>query len=206
MIYLFIAVLWGILEAFLIVFLSVRIFRIFKFGNDVPAAKLWKSFWFIYLVPGFIGFALLWIAGRFNLESPPHSVLFVMFLIFLILWYFVMGSKLGLSGKKATALLFLYLVLAFTASSIRHLFIKTYFAASNSMENTLLQGDYLISNRIIYGHSFFNRTKRYFQFQQPQRGDLVLFAYPEDMNKTWVKRCVGRPGGCGPLNKRGALH
>lgn len=53
---------------------------------------------------------------------------------------------------------------------------------SGSMENTIMTGDRLIGFRFSYW------------FSSPQRGDIILFKYPVDESKTYVKRVIGLPG------------
>lgn len=65
---------------------------------------------------------------------------------------------------------------------------------SASMENTLLIGDYILVNKFSYGFSWFNRTKRFLVPRLPKRGDIVVFVYPKDHTKDYIKRCVGIPG------------
>jgi len=65
---------------------------------------------------------------------------------------------------------------------------------SGSMEDTLLIGDYLLVNKFEYGYSLFNKTPRYLAFKKPQKGDILVFAYPRDPRVDYIKRCVGTPG------------
>lgn len=53
---------------------------------------------------------------------------------------------------------------------------------SGSMENTIMTKDRLIGFRFSYW------------FDDPERGDIVLFAYPVDEKKTYIKRIIGLPG------------
>lgn len=53
---------------------------------------------------------------------------------------------------------------------------------SGSMENTLNVGDRLLGNRMAY------------VFSDPKRGDIVMFDYPDDETKMYVKRVIGLPG------------
>jgi signal peptidase I len=50
------------------------------------------------------------------------------------------------------------------------------------MEPTLLQGDLILADKAIYKKS------------EPKRGDIIVFIYPEDTKKMFVKRLVGLPG------------
>jgi len=67
------------------------------------------------------------------------------------------------------------------------LFIRTYVAQafkipSESMMNTLLVGDHLLVNKMVY------------RFWEPERGDIIVFQYPEDPDRDFVKRVIGLPG------------
>ena len=53
---------------------------------------------------------------------------------------------------------------------------------SGSMENTILTGDRLIGFRLAY------------LFHEPERGDIVIFKYPDDESQNFVKRVIGIPG------------
>ncbi|MGN0320533.1 MAG: signal peptidase I [Lachnospira sp.] len=53
---------------------------------------------------------------------------------------------------------------------------------SGSMENTILTGDRLIGFRLAY------------LFNEPERGDIVIFKYPDDESQNFVKRVIGVPG------------
>ena len=53
---------------------------------------------------------------------------------------------------------------------------------SGSMENTIMTKDRLIGFRFSYW------------FDEPQRGDIILFSYPVDEKQTYIKRVIGLPG------------
>lgn len=64
---------------------------------------------------------------------------------------------------------------------------------SGSMEPTLRVGDYLLVNKLAYGPRLpFTNTA--LETGQPQRGDVVVFRYPQDVSTLYVKRLVGLPG------------
>ncbi|MBF0291753.1 MAG: signal peptidase I [Nitrospinae bacterium] len=67
------------------------------------------------------------------------------------------------------------------------LFIRAFVAQafkipSESMVPTLLVGDHLLVNKIVY------------RIWEPQRGDIIVFEYPMDPSRDFVKRAVGLPG------------
>ncbi len=75
---------------------------------------------------------------------------------------------------------------------IRTFVVQAYQIPSGSMENTLLVGDYLIANKVIYGPQVpFTQFK--IRGTEPKRGDIVIFRAPTD-NKDYIKRCIGLPG------------
>ena len=53
---------------------------------------------------------------------------------------------------------------------------------TGSMENTIMPGDRLIGNRLAYLR------------EDPQRGDVIIFHYPDDEEELYVKRIIGLPG------------
>jgi len=60
--------------------------------------------------------------------------------------------------------------------------IMNAYIPSGSMENTLVEGDKLIGNRLAY------------LFDEPERGDIIMFKYPEDESRDFIKRIIGLPG------------
>jgi signal peptidase I len=79
------------------------------------------------------------------------------------------------------------------------LFIRTYvvqaFAIpSGSMEDTLEIGDHILVNKFIYGTKLPFGTNSIFEIRQPKRGDVIVFEFPEDRTKDFIKRVVGVPG------------
>ncbi len=66
---------------------------------------------------------------------------------------------------------------------------------SGSMEDTLLIKDRLVVNKFVFGAKLpFTENKRLFKMRDPERGDVVIFRYPKDTSKYYVKRLIGMPG------------
>ena len=63
---------------------------------------------------------------------------------------------------------------------------------SESMENTLLIGDYLLVDKVHYGEG--NRWNWLMPYSQIQRGDIIVFRYPVHPSQHFVKRVIGVPG------------
>lgn len=68
----------------------------------------------------------------------------------------------------------LFLVVNFLTARIR--------VEGNSMEPSLHNGEFVVVNRLAY------------QLDEPQRGDIVVFHFPLDNNRRFIKRVIGQPG------------
>lgn len=83
---------------------------------------------------------------------------------------------------------------------IRTFVVQAFKIPSGSMEDTLLVGDHLLVSKFIYGMQIPFTEKRILTFRHPQRGDVIVFEFPEDRNKNYfdrrdfIKRVVGTPG------------
>ena len=77
---------------------------------------------------------------------------------------------------------------------IRTFIVQAFKIPSGSMEDTLLVGDHLLVNKFIYGIKFPFVDKKFFSFTDPERGDVIVFRYPEDKDKDFIKR-VAAVGG-----------
>src|SRR5881227_4225008 len=70
--------------------------------------------------------------------------------------------------------------------------VQAFQIPSESMENTLLTGDYLLVDKLHFGaDDFFGRALPY---SKVKRGDIVVFHYPLDPRLHFVKRVIGIPG------------
>ncbi len=95
--------------------------------------------------------------------------------------------------------LFLEWAKSFTIAIVLFLFVRTFLVEafkipSGSMERTLLVGDFLLVNKMVYGAEVPFTGKHLPAIRQPQRGDVVVFQWPIDPSKNFVKRLVGVPG------------
>lgn len=72
--------------------------------------------------------------------------------------------------------------------------IEAFKIPSGSMERTLLVGDFLLVNKVVYGAEVPIVNKRLPAIRSPRRGDVIVFEYPKDRSRYYVKRLVGLPG------------
>lgn len=86
------------------------------------------------------------------------------------------------------------------AVGIRTVAYEPFKIPSGSMRPTLLIGDYLFVSKFSYGYSKFSLPfdlplipGRLF-FSEPERGDVVVFRPPGEVNSNFIKRLIGLPG------------
>lgn len=77
---------------------------------------------------------------------------------------------------------------------IRTFVVQAFKIPSGSMEDTLAIGDHILVSKFIYGTKIPFVDGRYLKIRDPKRGDVVVFEYPEDPSKDFIKRVIGLPG------------
>jgi signal peptidase I len=77
---------------------------------------------------------------------------------------------------------------------IRTFFVQAFKIPSGSMLETLQIGDHLLVNKFLYGLRIPVYGTRLGTFFKPEHGDIVVFVYPEDREKDFIKRVIGIPG------------
>ena len=65
---------------------------------------------------------------------------------------------------------------------VRYFLIQPFYVKGASMEPNFHDHEYLIINEILY------------RFDQPERGDIIVFRYPKDPSQYFIKRIIGLPG------------
>lgn len=86
------------------------------------------------------------------------------------------------------------LVAVLVALFVRSFFIQAFKIPSGSMEPTLLIGDYLIVNRLSYVVKMPFTDSVLLTLGNPKRGDVIVFRYPKDRSKDFIKRVVATEG------------
>ena len=87
-----------------------------------------------------------------------------------------------------------FLIAAVVALFIRQFVVEAFKIPSGSMIPTLTIGDHLLVNKFVYGPRIPFTDTRFFSWKEPRRGDIIVFKYPENEDKNYIKRIVGLPG------------
>jgi signal peptidase I len=77
---------------------------------------------------------------------------------------------------------------------VRTFFIQAFRIPSESMEDTLLVGDFLFANKLIYGPKLPFVDVRLPAIRDPKPGDIIIFRFPQDPKIDYIKRCVAVEG------------
>jgi len=87
------------------------------------------------------------------------------------------------------------IVIAFVlAMFIRTFFIQAFKIPSGSMRMTLVEGDRLMVNKLRYGSNVPFTKKRLPGFTTPQRGDIIVFIFPDEPKRDFIKRLIALEG------------
>src|SRR5205085_10033757 len=71
--------------------------------------------------------------------------------------------------------------------------VQAFVIPTGSMEDTLLIGDHLLVDKLAYAPGG-PISKYILPYEEPRRGDIIVFRYPVDIKQTFVKRVMGVPG------------
>jgi signal peptidase I len=101
--------------------------------------------------------------------------------------------------KKSTQAVFWEYTKAIATALLLALFIRAYFVQafkipSGSMIPTLLIGDHILVNKFLYGTVLPFSDTRVLVIRKPERGDIIVFRYPEDRSRDFIKRVIAVEG------------
>lgn len=100
------------------------------------------------------------------------------------------------SFKKSVAREYLesVVVAVILALFIRTFVVQAFKIPTGSMETNLLIGDHLLVNKLVYSPSFGSLEDHLLAKKPIARGHVVVFKFPEDPTRDFIKRVVGLPG------------
>jgi signal peptidase I len=77
---------------------------------------------------------------------------------------------------------------------IRTFVVQAFKIPTGSMENNLLIGDHLLVNKFVFGPTETGLERALLPVGTIKRGDVLVFKYPEDPDRDFIKRTIGLPG------------
>ena len=100
------------------------------------------------------------------------------------------APKRGHIRENVEAILVAILIALF----IRTFVVQAFKIPSGSMKQTLQIGDHILVNKFIFGVKIPYWNKTIIPLKSPQRGDIIVFKYPVDPQKDFIKRVIGVGG------------
>src|ERR671918_2323368 len=98
--------------------------------------------------------------------------------------------------KKSTAREYFesIVIAVILALFIRTFVVQAFKIPTGSMENNLLIGDHLLVNKFVFGPAASSVERALLPMRNPRRGDVVVFKYPDEPERDFIKRVIGLPG------------
>ena len=100
----------------------------------------------------------------------------------------------GINKSKVQEYIEAIIIAILIAVVIRTFIVQAYKIPSRSMVPALLVGDHLLVNKFIYGVKIPIIRKILIPITDPKRGDIIVFIYPDDRTKDYIKRVIGVGG------------
>jgi signal peptidase I len=101
-----------------------------------------------------------------------------------------MDSEKSLAREYLEALLIAVIFATFARTWI----VQAFKIPSGSMEQNLLIGDHILVNKFVYGPTASALERMILPVRNVDRGDIVVFKYPDDPTRDFIKRCMALPG------------
>jgi signal peptidase I len=101
-----------------------------------------------------------------------------------------MHAEKSLTREYLEALLIAVIFATFARTWV----VQAFKIPSGSMEQNLLIGDHILVNKFVYGPTVSPLEQKLLPMRKVRRGDVVVFKYPEDPTRDFIKRCMGLPG------------
>ncbi len=86
------------------------------------------------------------------------------------------------------------LIAVIFALFVRTFVVQAFKIPSGSMEDNLLVGDHILVDKVAYGPHSGRPWDRVLPYRDLDHGDVVVFKWPEDPTRDFIKRCIGLPG------------
>jgi signal peptidase I len=77
---------------------------------------------------------------------------------------------------------------------VRTFIVQAFKIPTGSMENNLLIGDHLLVNKFVFAPTLWAAERAVLPIDPIRRGDILVFKFPEDPERDFIKRTIGLPG------------
>jgi signal peptidase I len=77
---------------------------------------------------------------------------------------------------------------------VRTFVVQAFKIPTGSMENNLLIGDHLLVNKFVFAPALYSWESKLLPIDPIRRGDILVFKYPEEPDRDFIKRVIGLPG------------
>ncbi|MDJ0862334.1 MAG: signal peptidase I [Gammaproteobacteria bacterium] len=104
------------------------------------------------------------------------------------------GRELALQPSKLVEYARSFFPIFLIVLLLRSFLVEPFRIPSGSMMPTLVIGDFILVNKFTYGIRLPVVDKKIIELGEPQRGDVMVFRFPEDPSVPFIKRVVGLPG------------
>ena len=85
---------------------------------------------------------------------------------------------------------------------VRTFVVQAFKIPTGSMENNLLIGDHLLVNKFVYAPTVTGLERALLPIDPIRRGEIIVFKYPEDPERDFIKRVIALPGETIELKKK----
>jgi signal peptidase I len=85
---------------------------------------------------------------------------------------------------------------------VRTFVVQAFKIPTGSMENNLLIGDHLLVNKFVHAPTASSLERAVLPIDPIRRGDIIVFKYPEEPERDFIKRVIGLPGETIELRKK----
>ena len=114
------------------------------------------------------------------------------------------GSGQAVPYRKSTARDYFesICVAVILALFVRTFIVQAFKIPTGSMENNLLIGDHLLVNKFVFAPTLSRLENMLLPIDAIRRGDIIVFKYPEEPERDFIKRVIGLPGETIELKKK----
>ena len=89
---------------------------------------------------------------------------------------------------------------------IRTWVVQAFKIPTGSMENNLLVGDHLLVDKFVFAPAPTALERALLPVREVKRGDVIVFKYPMEPERDFIKRVIGLPGETLEAEEEGGLH